>query len=190
MRARLFRAVRFRRAWCLQQEGVRDQINLVGIIDDMRRLEYFLLSDVPSVVSAIVRNKVRRLLTPPPPTQTTREREGAAKQATAAANRRIVEQKIELGRQLATLRDAIPSNQKFGRAVRKQFDLHDPLHVAEMARVARLYGARPEIYGAVGWRALVELASSTTPVSVRLGIEVRILAGECLNGAEIIRARA
>jgi hypothetical protein len=34
------------------------------------------------------------------------------------------------------------------------------------------------------------LASSTTPVSVRLGIEVRILAGERLNGAEIIRARA
>ena len=39
---------------------------------------------------------------------------------------RIVEQKIELGRKLVALRDTMPSNQKFGWAVRKQFGLDDP----------------------------------------------------------------
>jgi hypothetical protein len=73
-----------------------------------------------------------------------KERLEAHKRATAEANKRIVEQKIELGRKLAALRDTIPSNQKFGWAVRKQFGLDNPLHVAEMMRVARMYGERPE----------------------------------------------
>ena len=59
-----------------------------------------------------------------------------------------------------------------------------------MARVGRLYGARPDIYRRVGWRAPVELASQATPESVRLETEARILAGERVNGAEIIRAQA
>jgi hypothetical protein len=37
---------------------------------------------------------------------------------------------------------------------------------------------------------LVELASQATPEPVRLETEARILAGERINGAEIIRARA
>jgi len=63
------------------------------------------------------------------------------------------------------------------------------LEVAEMMRVVRRYGARPEIYRAIGWRALVELASQATPEPVRLELEARILAGERVNGAEIIRTR-
>jgi hypothetical protein len=55
--------------------------------------------------------------------------------------------------------------------------------------VARVYSGRSEIYRAIGWRALVELASQATPESVRLEIEARIIAGERVNGAEIIRAR-
>lgn len=82
------------------------------------------------------------------------ERRDADKHATAAANRKIVEQKIELGRQLVALRDVTPSNKKFGWTVRKQFGIDDPLSVAEMMRVARLYGGRPEIYQHVGWRVL------------------------------------
>ena len=52
----------------------------------------------------------------------------------------------------------MPSNKKFGAAVRKQFGLNDALSVAEMTRIARRYGDRPEIYHAVGWRTLTELA--------------------------------
>jgi hypothetical protein len=87
-------------------------------------------------------------------------------------------------------RDETPDNRKFGQAVRRQFDIHDANEACEMARVARIYAARPEIYRAVGWRALVELASTTTPEALRQKFEARISAGERVSGAEIIRARA
>ena len=106
-----------------------------------------------------------------------------------AGARRLVEQKIELGRKLAALRETIPNNRKFGQTVRKQFGLDDPLHVAEMMRVARTYGERPEIFQIVGWRVLEQLASSVTSEAQRREFEARILAGERVTGAEIIRAR-
>ena len=87
------------------------------------------------------------------------------------------------------MRDTMPNNRRFGAAVRRQFDIHDANQASEMARVGRLYGARPDIYRGVGWRALVELASQATSESVRLELEARILAGERVNGAEIIRTR-
>jgi hypothetical protein len=170
-----------------------DQIRLVEILETMRRLEFFHLSDVPRALCQIVRNKVRRILFPPAPepvkAPTEKERRAADKQVTVAANRKIVEQKVELGRRLAALRDTIPSNQKFGWAVRKQFGLDDPLHVAEMMRVARMYGERPEIYGNVGWRTLVELASTATSEAERQKFEAKISAGERVIGAELIRGR-
>jgi hypothetical protein len=45
-------------------------------------------------------------------------------------------------------------------------------------------------FTAVGWRALVELASQATPEPVRLELEARVIAGERVTGAEIIRARS
>jgi hypothetical protein len=71
----------------------------------MRKLEYFKLSEVGRVLSQIVRYKLRRILAPPTQPEpekrpSKQERIAADKQATAAANRRIVEQKIELGRKL------------------------------------------------------------------------------------------
>ena len=96
---------------------------------------------------------------------------------------------MDLGRKLVALRDATPNNRKFGGTVRKQFGLDNPLEVAEMMRVARRYGDRPKIYRAVGWRVLVQLASSVTSEAQRYKFEARILADERVNGAEIIRAR-
>jgi hypothetical protein len=49
---------------------------------------------------------------------------------------------------------------------------------AEVMRVARLYGDRPEIHRKVRWRALVELSSTTMPESRRQAFERRIVAGE------------
>jgi hypothetical protein len=171
-----------------------DQIDLVGILEQMRALEFFYQSDVPSALASIVRNKLRRILSPSQPEPVKlpsgKERRAADKQATAAANRRIVEQKIELGRKLAALRDATPNNRRFGRLVREQFDLHNSLEVAEMMRVVRRYGERPEIFSNVSWHALTELASSATSEAERQKFEALILAGERVNGAEIIRARA
>jgi hypothetical protein len=118
-----------------------------------------------------------------------KERLEADKQATAAANRKIVEQKIELGRELAALRDATPNNRRFGRAVRERFNLHDAQEVGGMMRVARLYGDRPEVFSNASWHALTELASSATSEAQRHKFEARILAGKRVTGAEIIRTR-
>jgi hypothetical protein len=120
-----------------------------------------------------------------PPRQTARQR----RLELAAAAAKIVERMVELGRQLAQLRDVTPCNRKFGMIVRRQFDLHDPNEVAKMVRVARAFGSRPEIYTAIGWRALVELASTTTPEALREKLEARILDGERISGTEVIRAR-
>jgi hypothetical protein len=169
-----------------------DQINLVRIWGQMKALEYFLQSEANLALASIVRNKLRRILARPEPVKppSTKERIAADKIALASSRANLVERNIALGRQLAALRDTMPSNQKFGAAVRKQFDLHDSLYVAEVMRVARLYGSRPEIYRAVGWRTLVELASTVTSAEQRRQLEARILAGERVNGAEIIRARS
>ncbi len=121
-----------------------------------------------------------------PPKQTARQR----REELAAAAAKIVERKVELGRQLAELRDVTPNNRRFGAIVRRQFDVHNATEAGEMARVARLYGSRPEIYRAMGWSALVQLSSPSTPESSRLEFEVRILAGERVNGAEIVRSRS
>jgi Arc/MetJ-type ribon-helix-helix transcriptional regulator len=107
----------------------------------------------------------------------------------AAAKAAIVERKMELGRQLAALRETVSDNRRFGTGVRRQFDIHNATEAGEMARVARLYGSRPEIYTAVGWNALAQLSSPSTPESVRLQIEEMIVAGERVTGTEVIRAR-
>ncbi|MEH2589822.1 hypothetical protein [Bradyrhizobium sp. AZCC 1721] len=159
----------------------------------MRALEYFRLTAVESIVSAVVRNKVRRLLSPPSlPAASKKGRQELteeAKRERRALISRVVEKKIDLGRKLAALRDAIPGNKQFGWAVRKQFDIDDSSDVTEMMRVARRYGKRPEIFRNVGWRVLTELASSATSEEERRGFEARILTGERVNGIEIIRAR-
>jgi hypothetical protein len=108
----------------------------------------------------------------------------------AAAKAKMVDRKIELGRQLAQLRDTMPNNRRFGAAVHQQFDIHDANEASKMARIARLYGERPEIFRAVGWQALVQLASTKTSDELCQQFEARILAGERVTGAEIIRTRA
>ncbi|MBR0696733.1 hypothetical protein [Bradyrhizobium lablabi] len=120
-----------------------------------------------------------------PPKKTAKQRT----EELAAAKARIVEQRIEFGEQLAAIRDTEPNNRRFGRIVRQQFDIHCGTEAAELARVARVYGSRPEIYRAVSWQALVQLSSPSTPESVREKIESRILEGERVSGAEVIRAR-
>jgi hypothetical protein len=171
-----------------------DQIPLQDIVKTMRGLDLFKESSIRLYLSMIVENKVRKILFPPqpepPPKPSKQERIAADKRAAAAARNRNVERKMDLGRKLAALRDTTPNNRRFGRAVREKYGLHDAMEVAEMMRVARRYGDRPEIFGKVSWHALVELASSATSDAQRREFEARISAGERVNGAEIIRARA
>lgn len=113
-----------------------------------------------------------------PPKQTARQRT----EALAAKAAAIVEKKVALGRELAAVRATVSSNRKFGAIIRRQFDIHNATEVGEMARIARLYGDRPEIYRTVGWNALVQLSSPSTPEDVRQKLEARILEGERVSG--------
>jgi hypothetical protein len=170
-----------------------DQIPLLKIVETMRGLDLFKESSIRLYLPMIIKNKVGKILFPsqpePPKPPSKLERIAADKHATAAAKRKIVEKKIEVGRKLAALREVTPNNKRFGRAVRDKFDLHNSLEVAEMMRVARRYAHRPEIYRATGWRVLEQLASTKTSDEMRDQFEARILAGERVNGSEIIRAR-
>ncbi|UEM10440.1 hypothetical protein J4G43_038185 [Bradyrhizobium barranii subsp. barranii] len=106
------------------------------------------------------------------------------------ASGRGVAQKLELGRRLAEIRDNTPSNTKFGRLARHQFDRHDPAEVAEMIRVWKRYGDRPDITKKVrNWRVLVAVSSPSLQVPVRRRFETKILAGENVT-AKSIAAKA
>jgi hypothetical protein len=95
---------------------------------------------------------------------------------------------IELGLKLLALRSTNKSNCTFGRAVRRQFDI-DGQHACEVMKVARVYGAKPEIYTRLSWNALVTLASPTVPAAARDALKRRIIAGERISAPEIRAAR-
>jgi hypothetical protein len=99
-----------------------------------------------------------------------------------------IEKAIALGNQLLALRAATASNARFGRLVRKQFDV-DGQQACELMKVARAYGAKPEIYQRLSWEGLIQLASPTMPAPVRQRLEARILAGEKIVASDIVRAR-
>jgi hypothetical protein len=94
--------------------------------------------------------------------------------------------KVALGRELAAIRDRTPNNRKFGELVRTKYDL-EAQAACDMMRVARAYGDREEIASRVSWRALVVLSGSL-PAQTRQGLEKRILAGERVGVAQIVKA--
>lgn len=95
-----------------------------------------------------------------------------------------VERNVALGIELLKLRSALKNNRAYGRQVRQQFDIETKLAVGAL-RVARLYGARPEIYSRLSWNALVHLASPALPAAAREALERRIIAGELIVATEI-----
>lgn len=170
-----------------------DQIPLLGVFEQMRALEYFYEREAPAALERILKHKLRRLLpsAPRPPSKeelrAARKREKEeARQAAELVVGRTIAKRIELGIQLAALRDATPNNKRFGNLVRKRFDLHDAMFVGEMQRVARLYGDRQDITGKVrNWHVLVALASPSLPESVRRQFEAKILGGERVTAKAI-----
>jgi hypothetical protein len=98
-----------------------------------------------------------------------------------------IEKNIRLGLDLLALRSTHRSNCAFGR-VRRQFEV-DGQHACETMRVARLYGAKPEIYTRLSWNALVMLSSPSLPAAVRQDLETRVISGERVGEPEIRAAR-
>jgi hypothetical protein len=99
-----------------------------------------------------------------------------------------VERNVALGLQLLELRRTIAHNATFGHQVRRRFEI-DAKQAGEAMRVARAFGARPEIFRRLSWISLVTLSSPSIPPAVRRGLEARILAGESIGGPDIVRAR-
>jgi hypothetical protein len=98
------------------------------------------------------------------------------------------EKNVATGMKLLALRATIKGNCAFGRAVRREFDI-DAQDAAEMMKVARAYGSRPEIFTRLSWVALVTLSSPALPVAAREALESRIRAGEAIGAPEIRAAR-
>lgn len=177
-----------------------DSIPLLRIMSMMRELEYFSATDAPMALSIILRNKLRRILIKPEPEPVKRSKAErlAAEKAAAAADKAAAAavrgaanaRNIEIGRQIAALRDQTPNNRAFGRLRNKQFDV-DTVAACEMMRVARMYGTRPEIYRSnVAWQTLAELSATCLSPAHRRDFERRIVAGEPVRAKEIAAARS
>ncbi|WP_057834791.1 hypothetical protein [Bradyrhizobium jicamae] len=169
-----------------------DQINLLGVLEQMRALEYFYESETSSALERILKHKLCRILTPQPPApvkQPSKEEQIAAAKAHAAAVRlAVIERSLELGGQLLELRVRICNNREFGRQ-RSRLGVDDASVASKLMLVARHYGQRPEVYRHVSWRILSDLSATNLPEPRRLDFERRILAGERVRPAEIARAR-
>lgn len=143
------------------------------------------------VLAGLLFAELHREFVPPAPPKRDRKAEAAeAKAARDAALLALIEQKIELGRQLAELRDVTPRNTAFGHIVRHKFDLPHPNVVAQMIRVWKRYGNRPDIVSKVrNWRVLADLTRTLLPERARLDFEAKILGGEKVL-AKTIAAKA
>ena len=87
--------------------------------------------------------------------------------------------KREFDRRIPCAWDVGCGERNTGHIVRHQFDLHNPAEVAELIRVWRVYGSRPDIVSKVGsWCALATLTSSLLPQSTRRKFEAEVLAGK------------
>jgi hypothetical protein len=102
------------------------------------------------VTSALFRELHSAFVPPKPAKQSKKARLAAEKASATAARIAGIERKIEMGRQMVALRDKTPCNKMFGRLRSKYYDV-DTVAACELMRVARLYGARPEIYRTVAW---------------------------------------
>jgi hypothetical protein len=100
-----------------------------------------------------------------------------------------IERNIALGVELLALREAIPSNSRFGRELRSRFEVGH-IHTSRVMRVARLYSMGPEIYRAVSWRTLIELASPKMWEAVRLVFEQKVLSGEEIPAFGVFSSRS
>jgi hypothetical protein len=164
-----------------------DKIPLVSLLETMRSLDLFSEKSIGHYYGIALRNKLAKILKPsalPKPVKV----KAVPKPLRSVTRIPEIEKCIALGVDLLRLRAEIPSNSRFGQAVRLRFDV-DQKRASQVMRAARLYAARPEIYRAIGWRTLVELASPKMSPSVRQTIEAKIIAGESISAPGIRRVR-
>jgi hypothetical protein len=161
-----------------------DSIDLVGIRKIAKAAK---IRPLRAGIATLVAVELERLLGPsalPKPAKVKIDRKPPARLTRVPG----VEKNIALGLELMALRSAIKGNSAFGRQMRRQFDV-DAQHAAEVMKVARVYGSRPEIFSRLSWNALLHLASPALSAAAREALEARIRAGEAISATEIRAAR-
>lgn len=174
-----------RREW--PEKGVAwiaafDGIPLLQLVDTMRGLEIFREQSLGTYLAVAIESRLLKIFTEAPAPEIA----PPAKIPMYRARVPAIMAKVALGRELAAIRDRTPNNRKFGELVRTKYDL-EAQAACDMMRVARAYGDREEIASRVSWRALVVLSGSL-PAQTRQGLEKRILAGERVGVAQIVKA--
>jgi hypothetical protein len=139
-------------------------------------LLYMRLVDILGPSKVIKQKPVKVKLAPKPPRSITRIPEN--------------ERNIALGIEIADVRSRVPSNKAFGRLRRERWPDLDTTTAVKLARVARLYGKRPDVYRRLSWNALVLLSSPTLTTAARHALEAQIAAGKDIKAPDIRRARA
>lgn len=166
-------------AWIAAFDGLR----LLQLVETMRGLDIFREDSIGIYLAVSIERRLSKLfevaLAPEPVP--------SAKIPLSQARIPIIAAKIQLGLELAALRDKTPNNRKFGELVRAKHDL-EAQTVSELIRVARVYGDREEITSRLSWGALVALSSSTLAMPIRLELERRVLVGERIGTTQIVEA--
>jgi hypothetical protein len=165
-----------------------DHIPLTAILETMRSLDLFSQQNIGHYLSIALRNKLARILEPAR-AKPCKPAKPAPKPPLSVTRIPQIEKNIALGLELLAVRSSISGNTQFGRQVRKRFPGVDQITASGSMKVARAYGARPEIYRRLSWIALFELSSPKMSPSVRQAIEAEILAGKSVSATEIRRVR-
>jgi hypothetical protein len=165
-----------------------DKIAVLEVLATMRSLDIFSETSLAHYLSLAIRNKLRAILEPALPATKPMAAKPAPKPPRSLSRIPEVEKNIALGLKLLGLRAATPHHLTFGRSVRRQFEV-DGQTAGELMKVARVFGARPEIYRRLSWEALLQLSSPAIPASARAELERRIMAGERIGAPQIRQAR-
>jgi hypothetical protein len=166
-----------------------DRIPLLSTLDAMRSLELFRESSLGEYLGISIQNRLWKAFGPdelPKPVKVKPPKKPPARVTRVP----VIEKRIELGLKLIELRSRAKSNVEFGELRRRHFPDLATLEAAEMMKVARVCGNRPEIFGRVSWQALVELASRSLSASKRTRFETDIIAGKQVTAKDVRKARS
>lgn len=181
--------------WCrkgLDWIAAFDRIPLLSLLETMKSLQIFREQSLGTYLGFAVANRLWSIFGPDVVACAAKPVKVKAPKKPPVSITRVpvIEKRIELGLQLIELRSKAKSNSKFGALRKKHFPDLATLEACEIMKVARVYGARPEIYRSVSWQVLVELASRRLPGSARTRFETTVIAGKQVKAKEVMKARS
>jgi hypothetical protein len=161
----------------------------VSTLNKLRDLNLFDKNELSHFYALSIRRKLWKIFGPDVASAAPKVKQ-PPKQPRTMTRVPVIERRIALGVELLRLKANSRRNNDFRQLRRQRFSDIDPVVAMEAARVAKLYGDKPDIYRRISWRALTDLCSPSLLAEQRERFEARILAGEDVKAAEIGLARA